>query len=189
MLRALLLVAVLCVSALPAAAQKSRDNPGHITPDRATSTCIGSAATPVCAAETLLACLARADDTLCRRVGAQPPARPVGNAGKIQVDYVIVRVSVIRPEDITDDTRDLDWYKPGYTLIEMDRRACPADQPSCTGTDWDDLQVYLRRAGDGTAPTWDIAAWRSESEPDLAPEIPDSFQHPATDTPPEPSRP
>ena len=173
----------------PAWAQSSRDNPGHITPDRATSRCIGSATSPVCAAETLLACLARADDSLCRQVGAAPPARPVGNAGKIQIDYVIVRVSVIRPEDVTDDTRDLDWYKPGYTLIEMDRRACPAEQASCGGDEWDDLQVYLRRQSDGATPTWEVAAWRSESEPDLAPEIPDSFQHPATETAPEPGRP
>lgn len=189
-MRAFLVLAVICLAGMdPAWAQSSRDNPGHITPDGATSRCIGSAATPVCAAETLLACLARADDSLCRQVGATPPARPVGNAGKIQIDYVIVRVSVIRPEDITDDTRELDWYKPGYTLIEMDRRACPAEQASCSGDDWDDLQVYLRRRTDGATPTWEVAAWRSESEPDLAPEIPDSFQHPATETPPEPTRP
>jgi len=183
-MRALLLILfAFGVFAAPAAAQKSRENPGHIGPDRASSSCIGTATTPVCAAETLLACLARGEDWLCRRVGAAPPARPVENAGKIQIDYVIVRVSVIRPEDITDDTRDLDWYKPGYTLIEMDRRSCAATEAVCDSDDWDDLQVYLRRADGGN---WEIVTWRSESEPDLAPEIPDAFQHPSDETPKEP---
>jgi hypothetical protein len=189
MLRALLLLAVLCFVAGPAAAQKSREAPGRITPDRATSNCIGTAQTPSCAAETLLACLARADESLCHRVAAAPPARPVGNAGRIQVEYVLVRVSLIRPQDITDDTRDLDWYKPGYTLVEMDRRACPADQAGCGDEEWDDLQVYLKPVSEGGTTTWDVAAWRSESEPDLAPDIPDAFQHPADENRPEPQQP
>jgi hypothetical protein len=179
---------LLSLSAAGVSAQTSRDRPGHIGPERASSSCIGTAATPVCAAETLLACLARGDDSLCRRVGAAPPGRPVENAGKIQLDYVVVRVSVIRPEDITDDTRDLDWYRPGYTLIEMDRRTCPASDTGCDGDDWDDLQVYLRPVTDGAPDKrWEIVTWRSESEPDLAPDIPDAFQHPADEAPKDPS--
>lgn len=183
-----LLFAVIAVVAFvaPAFAQTSRSAPGHITPATATSTCIGAATTAVCAAETLLACLARGDESLCRKVGAAPPGRRIEKAGRIQIDYVVVRVSVIRPEDITDDTRDLDWYKPGYTLIEMDRRACPAERARCDSDEWDDLQVYLKRGTDAERP-WQVVAWRSESEPDLAPEIPDGFQPPpADDTPPSP---
>ena len=179
-----LAVAVLALSQ-SALAQSSRAKPGHITPTSATSTCIGTATTPVCAAETWLACLARGDESLCRRVGAVPPARRLDNAGNIQIDYVLVRVSVIKPEDITDDTRDLDWYKPGYTLIEMDRRACPADQASCDSDAWDDLQVYLRKVVGADHTLWQVVSWRSESEPDLAPDIPDAFQHPADETPPQ----
>ncbi len=181
-----LVLFALALQTAPAAAQASRDQPGHITPATATSTCIGAATTAVCAAETLLACLARDEESLCRRVGATPPARRLANAGAIQVDYVVVRVSVIRAADITDDTRDLDWYKPGYTLIEMDRRACPAARTGCDSDSWDDLQVYLRREA-GTERGWQIVAWRSESEPDLAPDIPDAFQHPADNqAPPNP---
>ncbi len=176
----LFLALAVSLTATAAVAQSSRDKPGRVTPTEATSKCIGSAETPVCAAETLLACLARGDDSLCRKVGAAPPARSVENAGRIQIEYVVVRVSVIRPEDVTDDTRDLDWYKPGYTLIEMDRRSCPATQPGCSDDSWDDLQVYLRRTSDTAGSPWEIVTWRSESEPDLAPEIPDAFQHPNT---------
>lgn len=184
----LLVILAVVAFAGSAVAQMSRSAPGHITPTSATSGCIGAATTAVCAAETLLACLARGDASLCRAVGAVPPARRVENAGRIQIDYVVVRVSVIRPEDITDDTRDLDWYKPGYTLIEMDRRACPAEQSHCDSDDWDDLQVYLKRGADAERP-WQVVTWRSETEPDLAPEIPDSFRGPPPeedDTPPGP---
>ncbi len=179
-----LALALVCLAG-PAFSQTSRDKPGLITPTTATSTCIGGVGTPVCAAETLLACLARDDDALCRRVGIAPPARRLGNAGQIQIDYVIVRVSIIRPEDISEDTRDLDWYKPGYTLIEMDRRACPAAQTRCdSDEEWDDLQVYLRPGA--AADTWQVVTWRSESEPDLVPDIPDAYQHPADEAPPGP---
>ena len=178
-MRALLFVVIAVLGfAAPGLAQTSRTDPGHVTPSASTSACIGAATTAICAAETLLACLARDDSALCRKVGAVPPARRIEGAGRIQIEYVIVRVSVIRPEDITDDTRDLDWYKPGYTLIEMDRRACPAAQARCDADDdWDDLQVYLRRAS-GTGREWQVVTWRSESEPDLAPDIPDGFRPP-----------
>ena len=184
-MRGLPLFLAVALLALPATgrAQSSRAKPGHITPTTASSTCIGAATTPVCAAETLLACLARGDESLCRRVGAVPPARRLDNAGNIQIDYVLVRVSVIKAADITDDTRDLDFYKPGYTLIEMDRRACPAEQASCESDDWDDLQVYLRKVVGADHTLWQVVSWRSESEPDLAPDIPDQFQHPEDEQP------
>src|SRR5579883_1519767 len=154
-----LLLSLLCALAMVSSAglaQTSRAKPGHITPTGATSTCIGTATTPVCAAETLLACLARGDESLCRRVGAVPPGRRLDNAGSIQIDYVVVRTSVIRPEDVTDDTRDLDWYKPGYTLIEMDRRSCPAEQAACDLYTWDDLQVYLRKVVGADHTLWQV---------------------------------
>src|SRR5512135_2539236 len=97
---ALFLALAALLTATAAAAQNSRNNPGRVTPTDATSKCIGGAATPVCAAETLMACLARGDESLCRKVGAAPPARAVENAGHIQIEYVVVRVSVIRPEDV-----------------------------------------------------------------------------------------
>ena len=45
----------------------------------------------------------------------------------------------------------------------------------------------LRRIPDG--PGWEIVTWRSESEPDLAPEIPDAFQPPPEATPKDPKDP
>jgi hypothetical protein len=157
--------------AAPAAAQNQRDITGRILPDRATSTCIGQTTTPVCATETLLACLARGNDALCRRVGT-PSVKPPEDAVRTQTEYAIERVSVIRAEDITDDLRDLDWFKPGYTLVELGRRSCPIDRPDCTDETWEEMQVYLRPGGGG----FELVTWRGESEPDTAPEVPENFQ-------------
>lgn len=169
MRRAVVLLAALLLAA-PAAAQTSKENPGRVTPSNATSACLGTPRTPVCGAETLIACLARGDAALCRTVAASAPVR---GADVIQVEYVIERESVIRPEDITEDTRDLDWYKPGFALIEMLHRSCPAAQPTCDDT-WDNLQIYLRRVpGDDTR--WEIVHWRSDSEPDIGPDLPEMF--------------
>src|ERR1041384_3643138 len=99
---------ILLTLAGPVRADPSQDNPGRITPNTASSACIGTAATPLCAVETLLACLVRNDDTLCRRIGATPPARNPEVTGLQQVEYAIDRISVIRQDDITDDTRDLE---------------------------------------------------------------------------------
>ncbi len=163
--------------ALPSAAQTQRDLTGRIWPNHATSTCIGQSSTPLCAAETLLACLARNDVSLCRRIGVTAP--PINEQGAHQqVEYSVERTSVIRPEDITDDTRDLDWYRPGYTLIELGRRVCDSGQPDCRDESWEELQIYLRPAP-GTA-GFEIVSWRGEIEQDAAPEIPDNFLRPET---------
>ena len=79
----------------------------------ATSTCIGDASSPRCAVDTLMACLARATRALCLRVGAElPDPMPEPRA----VEYVVERESVIRADEITDDLRDVAWFRPGYTL-------------------------------------------------------------------------
>lgn len=178
-LQALFLM-TLMVAAGAACAEPSHDDPGRITPATASSTCIGTAATPLCAVETLLACLVRNDDTLCRRVGATPPTRNAETAGPLQTEYAIERMSVIRPNDITDDTRDLEWFKPGYTLVEVSRRLCPASEADCATVDWEYLQVYLRPAATGGGP-WQVVTWRGDSENDTTPEIPDAFQRQRND--------
>ena len=162
-----------CLAAASATAQTSRVEAkiGRVGPGIATSPCIGVTTSPVCMTETLLACLARAEAALCAKAGvdARAAAREPG-----VIEYLIERVTVIRAEDITEDLRDVDWFKAGYTLVEVRRRNCPADG-SCGGEAWDDLQVYLRPRDS----IWEIVTWRSEAEPEGAPEIPDAFRPPA----------
>lgn len=168
----MLLLAAGVLASTYAIAQTAKDSPGRITKSTATSRCIDEPSTPVCATETLLACQLRAEAALCRSVGAAIPASPADGAA--QIEYVIERVGVIRPEDISEDLKDLDWYKPGYTLVELLRRTCPASQLDCRDESWEGVQVYLRSRGAG----WDIVHWRSDAEQDTPPEEPDNFQRP-----------
>jgi hypothetical protein len=147
---------------------------GRVTPTSATSACIGTGSSPVCAAETLIACFARADIGLCRRIGVSEPGNEMA-AGPRTVEYVIDRQSTIKKEDITDDLRDLDYFKPGYVLLEIRRRDCPSGQTNCEDVAWSDLQVYARPIPTGG---WDIAGWRGDSEQESAPEIPENYQPP-----------
>jgi hypothetical protein len=161
----------------PAApAQMSKESPGRIGPAATTSVCLGTPTTPACAAETLLACLTRSDTALCRAVGAATPPRSA--VDPLQTEYVIERVSIIQPDDVTDDLRDVEWFKPGYALVEALRRACSATNPDCQDELWDDLQVYLRQRLGATPAAWEVVYWRSDSEPDMSPELPDDFVKP-----------
>ncbi len=161
-----------CIAAAPAVAQTSRAEAkiGRVAPGIATSPCIGTATSPVCMTETLLACFARAEAALCAKAGAD--ARAAAREPGL-IEYLIERVTVIRAEDITEDLRDVDWFKAGYTLVEVRRRHCPAGG-GCGSEAWDDLQVYLRPRDS----VWEIVTWRSEAEPEGAPEIPDAFRPP-----------
>jgi hypothetical protein len=159
---------MLCAATAPAQTRTAEAKIGRVGPGTATSPCIGTATSPVCMAETLLACFARADAALCSPAGADARA---GAREPGLIEYLIERVTVIRPEDITEELRDLDWFKPGYTLVEIRRRHCPGDA-GCGSEAWDDLQIYLRPRGD----LWEVVSWRSEAEPEGAPEIPDAFR-------------
>jgi hypothetical protein len=127
----------------------------------------------VCAAETLLACIARADAQLCQRVGIADPRTAVGQPPAL-VEYFIERSSIIRREDIPEDLGDVDWYKPGYALVEIQRRSCQPGKPNCAEESWTDLQVYARPRGN----LWDIVTWRSEAGDESAPDLPDAFNTP-----------
>lgn len=164
----LILFSAILTAAAANAASKLAPNAAiaRIGPADATSRCIGDNATQNCAAETLLACFARADASLCRKVGVADARGIPREPGAIE--YVIERVSVIRAADVTDDLRDLEWFKPGYALVEIIRRLC-RDPAACGDEPWEELQVFLRPV-DGR---WEVVAWRGEIEPDALPEIPD----------------
>jgi len=152
------------LAAVAVAGEPSRVAPGH-----ATSACIGETSSPSCAAETLIACLARVDKALCARVGATVSELP---RDARLVEYVIERESVIRPEQVTDELRDVAWFQPGFVLVEAQFRTCAAARSTCDDDDWDELQIYLRPR-DGW---WEVAGWRASAEPDRPGEVPDAFR-------------
>lgn len=168
-MRAFFFMAVMMGIASASALAEELVKSGRIGLDSASSACIGSNATPVCAAETLLACLFRADGTLCRQAGLDP--RTITREPTIvATEYAIDRVSVIRAEDVTEDLRDVDWFKPGFALVELRQRMCRA--ADCEDADWDDVQVYAQPVDNG----WRIVTWRGDIGQENAPDIPDAFR-------------
>lgn len=155
-------VALLCVAARASDVQ-------HVSPAAATSTCIGESGNPRCVVDTLMACFARAARSLCARIGAEPPEAA---SEPRRLEYIVERESEIRADQITDDLRDIAWFKPGFTLIEIQIRACGAEAADCDSESWEDLQVYLRQQG--TA--WRIVHWRAPGDPDAPVQIPDALR-------------
>lgn len=139
----------------------------RVSPSEATSSCLGLPITPQCAADTLIACFARGDRQLCRAVGVSG-ARPDDGVPPLLIEYLVERVSIIRPEDITDDLAGVDWFKPGYGMVELQRRSCPPERATCADEEWQALQVIARPRGE----RWEIVIWRSDIEPEILPEIP-----------------
>lgn len=150
------------------AATASEIQTRRIGPSSASSACIGEASSVSCAVDTLLACVARANRALCLRAGAEPPD-PMPPPRTLF--YAIERSGVIRREQVGDDQRDLPWFQPGHTLVELRLRACPAGQSTCPDEAWEDLQVYLHRQGQA----WRILHWHAPGDSDASPQIPDSF--------------
>jgi hypothetical protein len=155
----------LLASAPVQASDVQRVGPGNV----ATSSCIGEAGSARCAADTLMACIARAARPLCARVGAEPP-EPMPPPRLIH--YVVERESTIRQDQITDDLQDVSWFKPGYVLLEILIRGCSGDEAACDNEPWEDLQVYARLQGNA----WRIVHWRAPGDPDDAPLIPEAFR-------------
>ena len=141
----------------------------HVSPTAATSPCIGESGNRRCVVDTLMACFARAARSQCARIGAEPPE---GAPEPRRLEYIVERESEIRADQITDDLRDVAWFKPGFTLIEIQIRACAADAADCDGESWEDLQVYLRQQG----AVWRVVHWRAPGDPDAPVQIPDALR-------------
>ncbi|MBL8702985.1 MAG: hypothetical protein JNK67_31670 [Alphaproteobacteria bacterium] len=159
-------VALAAALAIRAAAASEMQNVG---PGHASSTCVGESGSARCAVDTLMACFARASRSLCARIGAEPPD---GAPEPRRLEYVVERESVISADQITDDLREIAWFKPGFTLVELQIRSCKPDAADCDSETWEDLQVYLRQQG----PAWRVVHWRAPGDPDAPVQVPDALR-------------
>jgi len=96
----------------------------------ATSKCIGDPKTPLCAVETVIACFARMDISLCRRVGMTGEIY-LGEKAR-DVNYKVVAAKILTEKDITRELEFVDWWKPGFvdfTILEPDygKNICHAE--------------------------------------------------------------
>ncbi|WP_341704588.1 hypothetical protein [Ferrovibrio sp.] len=148
-------ILLLCLLfALPAAAQLPAVDPGGqyrlIGPaDRSDSACIGSPSTPLCAVETLLACFANRDESLCWAVWRPPQAGGVLFAGPARPAY---------------------WWSyriagavqttPDEAVIAIAGRHCglQLDAPDCSTTPAPPTSYRVRRAVGGG---WQVVDWAS----------------------------
>jgi hypothetical protein len=116
-------------AAFAGGAEKDGGEIRTITATTATSDCIGTPRTPVCAVETFLACLARRDRRLCDKaapLGSELPGKP------FSTQYRVLSVAVMREGDIPpEDEFDDEWLKPGYAAVEL-RHLGPSHYP-CGG--------------------------------------------------------
>ena len=140
-----LLTAAVATGAVPAAADE-RLAIRHMGETTATSTCIGNPVTPMCAIDTVLACNVRKQLNLCEAVGLgmlRPPDR------KYTVDYYVVRVHVLRPEDIKEEFRGYEWHRPGLIKIMTMTRACTPDDVPCEKVGWREQHYTIDKAQKG----------------------------------------
>lgn len=133
--------------------------------------CQGGAGTVACAVEALFVCLAARPPDSCLRPDAVPAVERVVSA-PTPSEYRIERESVIRPEDVTGVAAELEWYRPGRTLVEAQRRVCPAGE--CADEAWDDYQIVLERRGE----RWEIVHWTELADPDTPAELPEGLRRP-----------
>jgi hypothetical protein len=88
-----------------------------ITPTESTSECIGDPRTPLCALETLLACIARKELPFCHRVGIfdYTPPEPAAT-----YRYRVLSMKILTEADMRPDLAEADWWKPGHADIAVE---------------------------------------------------------------------
>ena len=124
----------------------------RITETEATSGCIGDPRTPMCAVKTFVACFARRDISLCRKVGVGTVSL---GSEMVLSEYVLVSRELIRAEAILDRLRDSYWYRPGYVDITLARRDHYAGGKARPWDGWRNYG-YSVKPVDGA---WHVASW------------------------------
>jgi len=139
-----------------------------MTLDDATSTsrCIGDPKTPLCAAETLMACFIRRQVQLCTISHGYPPSEAgqfhISKPGpSYRTEYRVVRLHVVSDKD-PKLILDVEWLKPRDIEITVYRRYCLMPRSSCIGEPVDGYSYVARRDGD----RWRITAYAAHDAPD-----------------------
>lgn len=135
----------------------------RITQTEATSDCIGEPKTPLCAAETFLACTTRRKLELCHAVGVSLLSFDEDTDGIEYAEYVVLSQKVLRPENIAEDLKDSDWYRPGHVDIDLDKREYQADGTVWPRTGWGLYGIVVKPVGD----KWHVASWALAGEEDF----------------------
>ena len=153
-----LLLAFAGLSGIAAAQIPATDPAGQYrligTPERSDSRCIGRPETPLCAVETLLACFARRDDSLCWRVWHPPGAGTQLFPGETRPGYWW-SYRVAGAEQVNTNE----------AVIAIAGRNCGLQMaaPDCVLTPSPPTRYRVRRQNGG----WEVVDWASP--PGMAP--------------------
>lgn len=143
------------VLAVPSAASEIR----RIGQTDATSECIGDPKTALCAVETFLACFGRRDRSLCRAVGV---LSDVSFADQdFDIEYELVRTHVLRPSDIPERLKGVEWARPGLTEMLVRDRYCEPDLDRCVSPGWNLTSLTL----ENSERTWRVISWSGVDSP------------------------
>jgi hypothetical protein len=140
-----------------------------ITQTWSSSHCIGRPVDPICAVETFLACLARDEAALCRRVGIEDFPLPLSRPGAGR--YRLLSIRWIDEGDIAGIYRSFRYRNPdlweriperyqirtGDVQIAVEEDDCASDHERgyrCTAPPWL-IDYYVRRRGD----EWYVITW------------------------------
>ncbi|MBI4968517.1 MAG: hypothetical protein HZC25_10410 [Rhodospirillales bacterium] len=118
-----------------------------------TSDCIGDPKTPLCAVETVMACMLRRDMNLCRRAGVDEVALapPLDPNDTYQMPYRVLRQRLYRKQDIPKDLRDVDWLKPGYVEVVISE-----PDPDTGSYAEGDKRTFMVKPVNGK---WEVTTW------------------------------
>ena len=162
----LLLAATGACAQMPDPALPLSDPPGvwrRLTHDDRTSSskCIGRFGTPLCAVETVIACIARAESELCDAALAVPLRMQIdSNASKYfsRELYRVEAARVLTGEEIGGPSRYAVSLRPGDVVIEIAARACYEkdwEADNCGPFPTKAEPYVLRRGG----ARWHVLAW------------------------------
>ena len=119
----------------------------------ASSRCIGRSHSPLCAAETFLACLLRSDEGLCRTVGVAP----FGVKKVVKERYRFGSMRLLTRAD-ADASGGADWARPGNVDVVLQTSSCFADGRCAPYRRY--ALVLAPAAGGG----WVAVSWSSEDD-------------------------
>ena len=132
----------------------------RVTQTTATSDCIGDPRTPLCALDTLVACTARRDHSLCNRA-LWRDMRVLWPAGTARgtAEYVVAESKVMTKSDIDSEIVTLAGpHVPGDIRFVLLERYCSATLPICKSGGWYLTYYWVRKKHD----SWRLIAWIAE---------------------------
>ena len=158
------LIAVFCLGTLAAcvlssgAALADGEAKGEIrviTPNEATSDCIGDLSTPLCAVETAVGC-----NSYIRLKGCKKVNLGHSENRQIRIEYIFIKTGFVDPKMVAEakyekfpsEFGSFPWLTPDGFQAKVKERSCPVEQQNCGKVPW--LLTFYTVSPHGKNWTW-----------------------------------